>query len=55
MRNKNRIKVLEIQVEYMAQYINIMNEAIINLIERADKQDEEKAANIDSGKWYKNS
>lgn len=54
MRNKKRIELLELQLEYLSQYVDIISNSLLELLEREDERNE-KPNDMDSGKWYKNS
>ena len=52
MRNKKRIEALEIQLAYLNQYVEIISNSLLELLEKEDQRTQE-AKDIDSGKWYK--
>jgi len=52
MRNKRRIKELEMQVLYLTHHVELISNTLLELLEKEDKREQE-AKNIDSGKWYK--
>jgi len=53
MRTKRRIKELELQLAYLTEYVKIISDSVLELLEKEDERSEQ-AKNIDSGKWYKN-
>lgn len=55
MRSKKRIAVLELQVEYLAHYLDLLSDQIILLLEDYDKRNQQPAPDMDAGKWYKKS
>ena len=54
MRNKKRIEILELQIEYLSQYVDIISNSLLELLEKEDLR-AEQAKDLESGKWYKNS
>ena len=54
MRNKRRIQELEMHVAYLTHHLELVSNAVLELLEKEDKREEE-AKHIDSGKWYRNS
>ena len=54
MRNKKKIKLLEIQLDYLSQYLDIISNTLIELLEKEDERSK-KEADLEAGKWYKNS
>jgi len=54
MRTKKRVKELEIQLAYLTEYVKIISDSVLELLEKEDER-AEKAKNLDSGKWYRNS
>lgn len=52
MRNKKRIEVLEAQLAYLSQYVDIISNSLLELLEKEDERTQE-AKDIESGKWYK--
>jgi len=53
MRNKKRIEQLEMHVMYLSQHIELMSNALLELLEKEDER-EQAFKDIEAGKWYKN-
>lgn len=53
MRKSKRIAQLELQVAYLSQYVDIISDSLLELLQKEDER-AGKEKNIESGKWYKN-
>lgn len=54
MRNKKRIKLLELKLEYLNKYVELISTTVLEMLEREEEQNQ-KVKDLEAGKWYKHS